>query len=91
MIKELHDPPEDPKDANIQSLSNARLVPHLMALKAIEINTLRNRIVHKQAYRPTRERAESALKDTENILFSLQGHLQLHDDINWYMTPGSGD
>lgn len=91
MIKALPDRPGDPKDATIESLSDAKLVPLLMALKATGINTLRNRIVHKQAYRPTREEAESALKDTENILFSLQGHLQLYDDINWYMRPGSGD
>ncbi|HLX17325.1 MAG TPA: hypothetical protein VKS24_19225 [Bradyrhizobium sp.] len=90
MIAALPARPRDaqtPKNAAIEILSDAKLVPLLMKLKATSINTLRNRIVHKHAYRPTGDEAESALKETENILFSLQGRLNLQDDINCYMVP----
>lgn len=80
-----HRPGDPPKDVAIESLGDAKLVPLLKALKATSIHTLRNSIVHKQAYRPTREEVEAALKETRSILFPLTSHLQLHDDINWYM------
>jgi hypothetical protein len=85
LIKKLPDCPGDPKDAAIEGISNVKLVPLLKALKATNINTLRNRVVHKQAYRPTREEVVSALTEARSILFPLNAHLQLHDDINWYM------
>ena len=91
VIAALPDRPGDPQDAAIQGLSDAKLVPLLMALKATEINTLRNRVVHKHAYRPTREEAQSALDETRSILFPLTSHLQLYDDINWYMNSGAGN
>jgi hypothetical protein len=91
VIAALPDRPGDPRDAAIQGLGDAKLVPLLMALKATEINTLRNRVVHKHAYRPTREEAQSALDETRSILFPLTSHLQLYDDINWYMNSGAGN
>ncbi len=77
--------PGDPKDEKILSLNDAKLVGLLKALKDTSINTLRNHVVHKQAYRPTREVVEEALKKTRSILFPLTSHLQLHDEINWYV------
>ena len=85
VIAGLPDNPGDPKDTAIESLGDAKLVPLLKALKATSINTLRNRVVHKQAYRPTREEVEAALQETRSILFPLTSHLQLYDEINWYM------
>jgi hypothetical protein len=89
VIAALPDRPGEPEDAAIKGLSDAKLVLLLMALKATKINTLRNRIVHKQAYRVTREEAESALRETRSILLPLSHRLQLYDDINWYMKSGS--
>lgn len=85
VIAGLPDNPGDPKDTAIESLGDAKLVPLLKALKATSINTLRNRVVHKQAYRPTRAEVEAALQETRSILFPLTSHLQLYDEINWYM------
>jgi hypothetical protein len=79
------DSPGDPKDTAIETLGDAKLVPLLKALKATSINTLRNRVVHKQAYRPTRDEVEAALEETRSILFPLTNRLQLYDEINWYM------
>ena len=75
-----------PEDGAIESLGDAKLVPLLKALKATDINTLRNNVVHKQAYRPTIKKVEKAFNETRAILFPLTSHLQLYDDINWYMT-----
>lgn len=85
VVAALPDRPGDPKDAAIESLDNAKLVPLLKRLKATTIHILRNQVVHKRAYRPTREQVEEAIKETRSILFSLTSCLQLHDEINWYM------
>jgi hypothetical protein len=83
-IAAIPDRPGDPKDSAIESLSDTALVSLLKALKATNIHTLRNRVVHKQAYRPSHQEVEEALEESRSILFPLTGHLQLHDDINWY-------
>jgi hypothetical protein len=69
----------------IEGISSVDLRDLLKALKNTNINVLRNRIVHKQAYRPTEEEAVSALMEARSILFRLTFHLKLHDDINWYL------
>lgn len=84
-VAALPDCPGNPKDAAIDSVADVKVVPLLKALKATTINSLRNRIVHKQAYRPTRQETEEALKEARSILFPLTSHLDLHDEINWYM------
>lgn len=84
-IDALLDHPREPGDSTIEGLRDAKLVPLLKALKSTNINTLRNHVVHKHAYRPSRDEAEAALEETRSILFPLTSHLQLHDDINWYM------
>ena len=86
VVASLSDRPGDTKGTAIESIGDTKLVPLLKALKATNIHILRNSIVHKQAYRPTREEAEAALNETRSILFPLTSHLQLCDDINWYMT-----
>ena len=77
--------PGEPKDSAIEALKDAKLVSLLKDLKTTTVHTLRNRIVHKHAYRPTRDEVEAALEDARSILFPLTSHLGLHDDVNWYM------
>lgn len=84
LIANLPNPSGDPKDEAIETLSDSSLVALLKALKATNIHTLRNRIAHKQAYRPTRDEVELALKETRDILFPLTSLLNLCDDINSY-------
>ena len=85
IIKAFPDHPMDPKDSELEALSDAKLMPLLKALKDTTIHELRNRVVHKQAYRPTREEVEDSLKETRCILFPLTYRLRLHDEPNWYM------
>jgi hypothetical protein len=84
-IAAFPDRPGDPKDADIEGLNDPKLVQLLKALKATTIHTARNRVVHKQAYRPTRDEVTAALSESRSILLPLTSHLRLYDDINWYM------
>jgi hypothetical protein len=74
------------KTADIKTLGDRKLETLLKKIKEDNINTLRNRIVHKEAYRPEREDAKLALENTNDILSRLQDYFQLHDDPNCYMT-----
>lgn len=85
VLAALPDHAGEPMDTAIESLTDAKLVSLLKALKAASIHTLRNRVVHKQVYRPTREEVVAALEETRSILLPLTSHLQLYDEINWYM------
>lgn len=84
-IAALDDRPKDPRDIEFDSLSDTELAGILKALKATKINKLRNQVVHKRAYRPTREEAELALEETRLIIFPLTQRLGLCDDIYWYV------
>ncbi len=87
VVKKLPKKPSDPADADIENLGDAKLVPLLLKLKATTIHRLRNNIVHKQAYRPTRVEAVSAIDETKDILFPLTYHLDLRNgDINSYVS-----
>ncbi len=83
-IDNLPNRPQIPSDEIINNLDEIKPTSLLLDLKSTNINILRNKVVHKSAYRPTREEAESALEETRNILFPLTYQLNIHDDINWY-------
>lgn len=85
VITALPKVPGETDDLVIDSLGDTKLIPLLKALNATSIHTLRNSIVHKQAYRPTRDEVDAALTEARSILFPLTSHLQLYDDINWYV------
>lgn len=85
LVSALPNRPGNLKDGAIESLADAKLVSLLKALKEAKIHTLRNRVVHKGAYRPTREQVDAALDEARSILFPLTQRLQLYDEINWYM------
>ena len=85
VVAALPDRPGDPSDAALDGVGDPTLAPLLKALKATTIHTLRNRVVHKQAYRPTREEVTVAQKEARSILLPLTNHLDLHDEVNWYM------
>jgi hypothetical protein len=77
--------PVMPDHTAIEGLTDTKLVSLLKALKETSINMLRNEVVHKRAYRPTRHQVDEALMETRSILLPLTSRLQLHDDINWYL------
>jgi hypothetical protein len=77
--------PKEPTDAELESLPDQQLVALLKSVKKTRIIKLRNKVVHKQAYRPTRDEAEAALNESRLVLFPLSQRLGLYDDLNWYM------
>ena len=85
IIDSLHNP-KIPADHEIESISDAKLAKLFMMLKKTDINGLRNKVVHKSGYRPTREEAEQAFEEAQSILLPLTWFLDLHDEINWYRT-----
>ncbi len=66
-----------PTKATIQAVANPRLRDGLLALYDTNIARLRNRVVHKDAYRPTREETEEALREAGDILHPLTRELRL--------------
>jgi hypothetical protein len=85
VIAAVEDRPKEPADTELESLPDKQLVALLKAVKETTINRLRNQVVHKRAYRPTRDEAEAALQESRAVLFPLSQRLRLYDDINWYV------
>jgi hypothetical protein len=47
--------PQIPSDAAIKAITDTKLIPLLEVVKNTKIHAMRNLVVHKRAYRPTRE------------------------------------
>ena len=73
-----------PDDSDIDKLGDLRLIPILKMLKDSKIHKTRNRVIHKDAYRPTKDEAEAALAETKSILMPLTHLLDIQENINWY-------
>jgi len=78
-------PTKPPSDTELESLADKAVVTCLKELTATKIHRLRNKVVHKQAYRPTCAEAKSALEEARSIIFPLAERLGLQDDPNWYV------
>lgn len=76
--------PQMPSDADIDARADKRLTGFLHGIKGTRIHEFRNQVVHKNAYRPTRDEAKAALAEARGVLFPLTHYLDLSDDINWY-------
>src|ERR1700730_15906808 len=77
--------PQIPSDAAIKAMTDTNLIPYLEAIKKSKIHEMRNLVVHKRAYRPSREEVDLAYKDTTDTLPALTIRLDLNDDINYYL------
>jgi hypothetical protein len=51
----------------------------MLKLAAVDVNVLRNRIVHKYAYRPTREEAVAKLEEAKHLLRWFRDYYKIHD------------
>lgn len=80
-----------PSDHNIRDasiFSEKRLPLLLVRLRSCNVSMLRNQVVHKNAYRPTLDEVNDALRETREILFPLGQFLDVRfDDLNWYIQP----
>lgn len=74
-----------PGEENLKKGSNSTLVDLLIKLKNCEVNKLRNKVVHKEAYRPSGEEVEDAIKQVRELLVKISRHLNVvNEDINSY-------
>ena len=74
-----------PEEAELENRSDKQTSELLIRIRQTEIHKLRNKIVHKQGYRPKRDEAERALREARSVLFPLTTRFDLHDNINWYL------
>ena len=75
--------PQDTPECSIRGLSDTRMIPLLIRLKCTDINVIRNSVVHKHGFRPSRMVTKKYFEETKAILFNLTRHLNLHDDVNY--------
>lgn len=86
IIRNIQPGDRTPTDAaDIDSLADIDLRGLLQRVRGSRVNDLRNRVVHKQAYRPSRSEAEAVLEETRSVILPLTRRLDLYEDINWYM------
>lgn len=61
----------DPSNATIDRCQDNDIKALLHSLKSSRIASLRNKVVHKQGYRPRLDEVETALLETRHIIFGL--------------------
>jgi hypothetical protein len=66
---------QEPSNDLIESVINSDLKDLLKKLKSINVPNLRNKVVHKVAYRPTIKEVETSLSETREIIFGLKHQL----------------
>lgn len=71
-IKNLEAEPNMIKKSNFQQLYD------------LSINTLRNTVAHKQAYRPSKEEANEALENVSSMVMSFKANYNIMN-IEWYL------
>ena len=79
----------DPLRQNIEEMPDEPLRALLLRLLDADANKLRNRVIHKDAHRPTREEATHAYDEAREILFGLTARLRLGHAAYWYIS-GAG-
>ena len=72
-------------DALRKTERDVTLVKLLMAVRDTKIHEIRNRVVHKGAYRPTRAEEQLAYTEATDTLIPLTSYLDLNDEIDYYV------
>lgn len=78
-IQNLPDKPTTPADKIIESNFDKELADLLIQLKKSNIHEIRNKVVHKYAYRPTLQEVDKEIKQTREILFLLAQKLEIKE------------
>ena len=71
--------------AEIDQISDRRLNALLVKLLRADVNTIRNRVIHKDAYRPKEAEARRVYREAREVLFGLTGRLHLGFGFEWYV------
>jgi hypothetical protein len=90
-IAKIPDDPDDirgVKKKTIKAVTDPKIRDLLLGLQKTEIHVLRNKVMHKDAYRPSREEAERAHNEGWRLLFNLGLHLDLQGHDEYYVNGG---
>ena len=74
--------------AEVEAVATEPRRTMMLGLFDTTVHTLRNKVVHKEAYRPTREETRTAYEDTSRILFGLTEELGLGGTEEHYINGG---
>lgn len=72
-----------PMEHELEHLS-VQVIAHIHSIQANKSNSLRNKVVHKIAYRPSLTEVEELLKEARETIFGLGHLLNIHDEISFY-------
>jgi hypothetical protein len=91
-IDALPDKVQTLADDNIEKIKDkdAEIAAKLLLLKRVTVHETRNRIVHKDAFRPTKEQAYDAHKEAGDILFWFKQKFDISHDPVWYQITQRG-
>jgi hypothetical protein len=84
LVAALSDRPAVPTNA-IEAVVDADMKALLIGVRDTAVNRLRNRVVHKEAYRPTFEEASGVFEEACTLVGRLGAKLRLRGDANWYI------
>jgi hypothetical protein len=73
---------QEPADSALSAHPNNALVPLLLAVKRSQVGPLRNRVVHNEAYRPSKSEATAVVMEAGDLLFPLSVHLGLFAEFD---------
>ncbi|MCF8240134.1 MAG: hypothetical protein K9J16_02015 [Melioribacteraceae bacterium] len=77
----------EPSDSIINNIKDEKLSKTLIQLKRTNISSLRNKVVHKEGYRPTLDEVEKSEREISEILYSLDSCFRvLTDNFYFYET-----
>lgn len=85
-IEKLRKKPQEVPREDIEAMPDGSSKALLLKLLDAKPNELRNRVVHKDAYRPTLEEAKLVHDEAGEILHGLTDRLRLGYDFYWYIS-----
>ncbi len=73
-----------PPRENLNVIGPDDLRRRFLLLYDFDIHEIRNKVVHASAYRPSREVVDNYYNKTREIIFGIDRHFRIDDDINNY-------
>lgn len=74
----------EPKDEDIQKYHDRETGDLFMHLKKLKINEMRNKVVHKYAFRPSLQDVEKCLDEVKSVVFRLQTRLKMKHRMAYF-------
>lgn len=82
VVQEIPAMTKDLSNESIMSGAEPRLAALLLELKRLPVDSLRNRVIHKRAHRPTLEELDQCLEPAPRLLSDIWIALRLSDSLH---------